>query len=181
MVDRQRRGNAAPDPGYHNGLTFFPGSVPLYKNGDDVSTQFPMDIIEQMGLLKMDFLGLKTLTLIDHAAGARFNPRPYIGNMLIHLIECHALQTDHLIQLPKAERQTQHVVAARAHHITRVNLRNFKSDHTGVGLIASLSKVEQRVSQCQLRIIDIVLFIMIEITGMRAGFINLPLGRGVRP
>ncbi|MHC4953515.1 MAG: DNA polymerase III subunit alpha [Planctomycetota bacterium] len=41
--------------------------VPLYKSGDDVSTQFPMDIIEQMGLLKMDFLGLKTLTLIDHA------------------------------------------------------------------------------------------------------------------
>jgi DNA polymerase-3 subunit alpha len=41
--------------------------VPLYKNGDDVSTQFTMDTIEQMGLLKMDFLGLKTLTLIDHA------------------------------------------------------------------------------------------------------------------
>jgi len=41
--------------------------VPLYKNGDDVSTQFTMDVIEQMGLLKMDFLGLKTLTLIDHA------------------------------------------------------------------------------------------------------------------
>jgi len=41
--------------------------VPLYKSGDDVSTQFPMEIIEQLGLLKMDFLGLKTLTLIDHA------------------------------------------------------------------------------------------------------------------
>ncbi len=41
--------------------------VPLYKNGDDVSTQFPMETIEQLGLLKMDFLGLKTLTLIDTA------------------------------------------------------------------------------------------------------------------
>jgi len=41
--------------------------VPLYKSGDDVSTQFTMDVVEQMGLLKMDFLGLKTLTLIDHA------------------------------------------------------------------------------------------------------------------
>jgi DNA polymerase-3 subunit alpha len=41
--------------------------VPLYKSGEDVSTQFTMDTIEQMGLLKMDFLGLKTLTLIDHA------------------------------------------------------------------------------------------------------------------
>ncbi len=41
--------------------------VPLYKSGDDVSTQFPMDTIEQLGLLKMDFLGLKTLTLIATA------------------------------------------------------------------------------------------------------------------
>ncbi|MEE8106800.1 MAG: DNA polymerase III subunit alpha, partial [Planctomycetota bacterium] len=41
--------------------------VPLYKSGDDVSTQFSMDIVEQLGLLKMDFLGLKTLTLIETA------------------------------------------------------------------------------------------------------------------
>jgi DNA polymerase-3 subunit alpha len=41
--------------------------VPLYKSGDDVSTQFSMDIVEQLGLLKMDFLGLKTLTLVDTA------------------------------------------------------------------------------------------------------------------
>jgi len=41
--------------------------VPLYRSGDDVSTQFPMETIEKIGLLKMDFLGLKTLTLIDIA------------------------------------------------------------------------------------------------------------------
>lgn len=29
----ERLGNSAPSPGYQNGLTFFPGAVPLYKNG----------------------------------------------------------------------------------------------------------------------------------------------------
>jgi len=41
--------------------------VPLYRSGDDVSTQFSWETVEQLGLLKMDFLGLKTLTLIDTA------------------------------------------------------------------------------------------------------------------
>ena len=34
---------------------------------DEITTQFAMDDIEEIGLLKMDFLGLKTLTLIDDA------------------------------------------------------------------------------------------------------------------
>lgn len=41
--------------------------VPLYRNGDDITTQYPMEILEEMGLLKMDFLGLRTLTIIDRA------------------------------------------------------------------------------------------------------------------
>ena len=38
--------------------------VPLQTNDDVVTTQFPMGIIEKLGLLKMDFLGLRTLTVI---------------------------------------------------------------------------------------------------------------------
>ncbi len=41
--------------------------VPLAKNGDQVVTQFTMTEIEQLGLLKMDFLGLRTLTVINDA------------------------------------------------------------------------------------------------------------------
>ncbi len=41
--------------------------VPLNKNGDVITTQFPMGIIEELGLLKMDFLGLRTLTVIQDA------------------------------------------------------------------------------------------------------------------
>ena len=38
--------------------------VPLQKNDDVITTQYPRGIIEKLGLLKMDFLGLRTLTVI---------------------------------------------------------------------------------------------------------------------
>ncbi|MBI4683045.1 MAG: DNA polymerase III subunit alpha [Nitrospirae bacterium] len=51
----------SPDP-----LTDF---LPLYKapNDEAIVTQFDMDAIKTLGLLKFDFLGLKTLTIIDMA------------------------------------------------------------------------------------------------------------------
>ena len=40
--------------------------VPLQRNNEgQVITQYSMDDIESLGLLKMDFLGLKNLTMID--------------------------------------------------------------------------------------------------------------------
>ena len=41
--------------------------VPLQRNGEDITTQFQKEEVEEMGMLKMDFLGLKTLTDIDKA------------------------------------------------------------------------------------------------------------------
>ncbi|OOB80083.1 MAG: DNA polymerase III subunit alpha [Epulopiscium sp. Nuni2H_MBin003] len=41
--------------------------VPLYATADVITTQFPMTTLEELGLLKMDFLGLRTLTVIDKA------------------------------------------------------------------------------------------------------------------
>lgn len=42
--------------------------APLYAtNGQDISTQYEMKNLEQIGLLKMDFLGLRTLTVMDDA------------------------------------------------------------------------------------------------------------------
>lgn len=38
--------------------------VPLQRNDDAVVTQYTMNILEQLGLLKMDFLGLRNLTVI---------------------------------------------------------------------------------------------------------------------
>ncbi|MBR1778990.1 MAG: DNA polymerase III subunit alpha [Clostridia bacterium] len=39
--------------------------VPLAKNDDAIVTQYTMTTLEELGLLKMDFLGLRTLTVIS--------------------------------------------------------------------------------------------------------------------
>ena len=41
--------------------------VPLAKNDEQIVTQFTMTTLEELGLLKMDFLGLRNLTVIDDA------------------------------------------------------------------------------------------------------------------
>ncbi len=41
--------------------------VPLSKNDDTIVTQYTMTTIEELGLLKMDFLGLRNLTVIHDA------------------------------------------------------------------------------------------------------------------
>jgi DNA polymerase-3 subunit alpha len=41
--------------------------VPLNANDGAITTQFPMTTLEELGLLKMDFLGLRTLTVIQNA------------------------------------------------------------------------------------------------------------------
>jgi DNA polymerase-3 subunit alpha len=49
--------------------------TPLYQRGGDassrteVSTQYDKDVIEKIGLVKFDFLGLKTLTVLETAIG----------------------------------------------------------------------------------------------------------------
>ena len=51
------------------GVVIAPGDIweftPLYRNADgSVSTQFDVKAIEELGLLKIDFLGLRTLTIL---------------------------------------------------------------------------------------------------------------------
>ena len=41
--------------------------VPLNSNDGAVTTQYTMTILEELGILKMDFLGLRTLTVIQNA------------------------------------------------------------------------------------------------------------------
>lgn len=42
-------------------------TIPLYRNNEDITTQFVMEDLDAVGMLKMDFLGLRTLTIIDKA------------------------------------------------------------------------------------------------------------------
>lgn len=50
------------------GVVITPGKlidfVPLYKSGDDIVTQYDMKSLDDIGILKMDFLSLRTLTVI---------------------------------------------------------------------------------------------------------------------
>lgn len=41
--------------------------VPLAKNNDSIVTQYTMTTLEELGLLKMDFLGLRNLSVIHDA------------------------------------------------------------------------------------------------------------------
>ena len=53
--------------------------VPLSRGSDDaITTQFTMTTLEELGLLKMDFLGLRTLTVIQNAVRL-INRRPGVS------------------------------------------------------------------------------------------------------
>jgi uncharacterized protein GlcG (DUF336 family) len=67
QVDRW--GNEPNDPGYHNGLTFFPGSVPLYK--PDVN-----GVPQLVGALGVSGDGVEQNDLIAFEGGAGFEPPP---------------------------------------------------------------------------------------------------------
>ncbi len=57
--------------------------VPLAKNDEAIVTQFPMTTLEELGLLKMDFLGLRNLTVISDAEKMirRFEPDFSVSNI----------------------------------------------------------------------------------------------------
>ncbi|MBL8755788.1 MAG: DNA polymerase III subunit alpha [Planctomycetes bacterium] len=70
--------------------------VPLAKNGEDVITQWQMTELEEVGLLKMDFLGLKTLTILQEA---------------VRLVkEVHGVDID-LGKLPLDDKKTYELIA----------------------------------------------------------------------
>jgi len=73
--------------------------VPLYKsNREEITTQYDMNALEKLGLLKMDFLGLTTLTVLDDA---------------VKLIEQHRGAKLSLADLPLDDPQT-YALFARA-------------------------------------------------------------------
>ncbi len=60
--------------------------VPLQKNEDTVVTQYPMGTLEQLGLLKFDFLGLRNLTIIRDCVRLIRQTEP---DFSIHRISIH--------------------------------------------------------------------------------------------
>ncbi len=83
--------------------------VPLARNGDDIVTQYDMIELEHLGLLKMDFLGLITLTDIkkacdyvyeDHGIKLDFYDMEYNDPNVFELISSG--KTDAVFQLESA-------------------------------------------------------------------------------
>lgn len=72
--------------------------VPLAKNDDSVLTQFTMTTIEELGLLKMDFLGLRTLTVINDCVKMvkKKNPEFDIDNISYDDMNVYSLFTNGL-------------------------------------------------------------------------------------
>ena len=76
------------------GVVIAPGEltdyVPLYKSStDDITSQYDMKGLEELGLLKMDFLGLRNLTVIDKAIKLieqSATPDRYVTNVLFNLV-----------------------------------------------------------------------------------------------
>ncbi len=68
VLENANRNTSLHAAGIVIGQSVLTDFVPLYKDSKTgkVATQFTMDLIEDCGLVKMDFLGLKTLTLIKH-------------------------------------------------------------------------------------------------------------------
>ena len=81
-------------------------NVPLQRRDEDVTTQFDMKEVEQLGMLKMDFLGLRTLTdiakakqyiLEDHGVELDFHKLGYEDEGVYRLIS--EGETDAVFQL----------------------------------------------------------------------------------
>jgi DNA polymerase-3 subunit alpha len=70
-IARRLEGSSRHASTHAAGVVIAPGKLrdfcPLFKStNDEISTQFSMKSLEAIGLLKMDLLGLKTLTVIDN-------------------------------------------------------------------------------------------------------------------
>jgi DNA polymerase III alpha subunit len=105
--------------------------VPLYRTSrDEVVTQWDKDVIEKLGLLKMDFLGLKTLTVIDDClrslAGAD-TLRKAMGKKIKELID---EQGEHFIAGGVAKGYPKEKVAALWRQIVPFAQYGFNKSHS---------------------------------------------------
>ncbi len=82
--------------------------VPLIKNDGYIVTQYPKDVLENLGLLKMDFLALRYLTVIDNCVkriqadnpGFDINSIPVDDSDVFRMLSCG--NTDGVFQFESA-------------------------------------------------------------------------------
>jgi DNA polymerase-3 subunit alpha len=78
--------------------------VPLSRSSDDsITTQFTMTTLEELGLLKMDFLGLRTLTVIQNATALVNKKRSSVNKIDLKQIDYNDSRVYDLIGSAKTE------------------------------------------------------------------------------
>ncbi len=76
--------------------------VPLYKtSNDEIVTQYTMTDLEKVGLVKFDFLGLKTLTMIQHAVNLVHAKQPQEAQLDINNLSLKDTKTFSLLSSGK--------------------------------------------------------------------------------
>ena len=109
--------------------------VPLSRSSDEsVTTQFTMTTLEELGLLKMDFLGLRTLTVIQNAEALVNKKRDYNNKFNIKKIDYSEEKVYDLISSGKTEGVFQLESAGMKSFMKELKPRNLEDIIAGIAL-----------------------------------------------
>ena len=109
--------------------------VPLSRSSDDsVTTQFTMTTLEELGLLKMDFLGLRTLTVIQSAENLVNKNRPLSDQFNIKNIDYNDPKVYDLISSGRTEGIFQLESAGMKSFMKELKPRNLEDIIAGIAL-----------------------------------------------
>ncbi|MDF2537010.1 MAG: dnaE [Herbinix sp.] len=109
--------------------------VPLSRSSDDsITTQFTMTTLEELGLLKMDFLGLRTLTVIQNAVALINKNRTSMNRIDIKKIDYNDNRVYELIASGKTEGIFQLESAGMKSFMKELKPRNLEDVIAGIAL-----------------------------------------------
>ncbi len=109
--------------------------VPLSRSSDEnVTTQFTMTTLEELGLLKMDFLGLRTLTVIQNAQALVNKKRPASDRFDIKKIDYNDAKVYELVASGKTEGIFQLESAGMKSFMKELKPRNLEDIIAGISL-----------------------------------------------
>lgn len=109
--------------------------VPLSKSSDDsITTQFTMTTLEELGLLKMDFLGLRTLTVIQNAVNLANKKLPKDKQINIDRIDYDDAKVFEMISAGKCEGVFQLESAGMKSFMKELKPHNLEDVIAGISL-----------------------------------------------
>ncbi|NLJ97616.1 MAG: DNA polymerase III subunit alpha [Clostridiales bacterium] len=109
--------------------------VPLSRSSDDsITTQFTMVTLEELGLLKMDFLGLRTLTVIQNAVELVNKNKDSGDKLNINKIDYNDIRVYDLISSAKTEGIFQLESSGMKSFMKELKPRNLEDVIAGIAL-----------------------------------------------